>query len=302
MSSDTRSKKNKNSAYKTDSKKKSPFKKFFNFFCDLFGTKTRKSLYAVISHLVESYEKEGLISSEEKKMFKNIASFGDKVASGCMTPRADIVAIDQNASLEEIKRTITRDGHTRIPVFRDNFDDIVGFIHSKDLAKFLCEEDDDFSINSIIRKILFVPGSMKLLDVMLHMRMARVHLAVVLDEFGGVDGIVTIENIMEEIVGNIEDEHDLPSESQFCRIKEISERIFHFGGRVEIEKMQKVLQTKIKSKDDDFETASGLVLSMFKGIPEIGEEIEKNGLKFKIIDADKRSVKLVEVEKISSQE
>lgn len=276
-------------------------KKFLNFFFSLCGKKTKKSFYSVIAHIVDNYEKEGLISTEERKMFRNIASFGDKVASQFMTPRADIIAIEQHASLEKIKKIITTNGHTRIPVFRDNFDDIIGFIHSKDLAKFLCKENHDFSLNEILRKILFVPGSMKLVDVMLHMRMARIHLAIVLDEFGGVDGIVTIENIMEEIVGNIEDEHDLPSESQFFRIKEISAGVFHFGGRVEIEKMQKSLGVKMKFRNDEFQTVGGLVMSMFNGIPEAGEKIEKNGLRFKIIDADKRTVKLIEVEKLSTK-
>jgi CBS domain containing-hemolysin-like protein len=136
---------------------------------------------------------------------------------------------------------------------------------------------------------------MKLIDVMPRMRMARVHVAIVLDEFGGVDGLVTIENIMEEIVGDIEDEHDLPSESSFFRIKKIDEKTFEFGGRVEIGKAEEVLQMKIKKRDDDFQTISGLVMSIFNRVPEAGEEIAKNGLKLKIIDADSRVVKLVEV-------
>lgn len=274
------------------------FKKLFHLFLSLIGKKSRKSFLSVISHLVDTYEKENLISFEEKKMIKNIAHLSEKKVSGIMTPRADLIAIKHDADLEEIKKVITTKGHTRIPVFKETLDEIIGFIHSKDLSKFLCEEDTDFALNKIMRKILFVPGSMKVLDLMLRMRMARVHVAIVLDEFGGVDGFVTIENVMEEIVGDIEDEHDLPSDNAFFRIKKINNNIFNFGGRVEISKVEDILQTEIKRNEDSFQTIAGLTMSLFKRVPEAGEEIEKGNLKFKIIDSDSRSVRLVEVSKI----
>lgn len=279
--------------------KKSHPKKLLHFVLSLLGKKSKKSFLSVISHLVDSYEKENLISFEEKKMIKNIASLSEKKVSGIMTPRADLVAIRQDADLEEIKKIIITQGHTRIPVFKETLDEIIGFIHSKDLSKFLCQENSNFSMTKILRKILFVPGSMKVLDLMLRMRMARVHVAIVLDEFGGVDGFVTIENVMEEIVGDIEDEHDLPSENSFFRIKKINGTTFNFGGRVEIAKMEEVLQTEISQPGDSFQTVAGLLMAMFKRIPEIGEEIEKGDLKFKIIDSDSRSIKLVEVVKVN---
>jgi len=278
---------------------KTHVKKLFNFSLNLFGKKTKKSFFSVISHLLEAYETEGLINVEEKKMFKNIASFGDKKVSSIMTPRADVIAIEHDATLEKIKEIITTSGHTRIPVFKENLDEIVGFIHSKDLAKFLCEEDIDFSVAKILRKILFIPGSMKLLDAMLRMRMARVHVAIVLDEFGGVDGFVTIENIVEEIVGDIEDEHDLPEDNSFFRVKKISSGVFQLGGRVEISRVEEILQKKIRRYDDEFQTVGGLAMALFKHVPEVGESIEKDGFKFKIIDADNRLVKLVEIEKLT---
>lgn len=276
-------------------KPKSHLTKLLNFFLNLLGKKSKKSFSSVILHLIESYEREGLIGTEEKKMFKNITSFGDKKASSIMTPRSDIIAIKHDANLAEVQNIITTDGHTRIPVFRENLDEIIGFIHSKDLAKFLCDKRQDFLVIKILRKILFVPGSMKLLDVMLRMRMARVHVAIVLDEFGGVDGLVTIENIMEEIVGDIEDEHDLPTDNSFFRIKKSSDKVFQFGGRVEVKKFEELLQKKIRQIDGEFQTVGGFVMSVFKRVPKINEEIECDGLKIKIIDADNRVVKLVEV-------
>jgi magnesium and cobalt transporter len=271
-------------------------KRKINFLLNFFGKKTKKNFSSVLNHLLDSYESAKLIRAEEKKMFKNILSFGDKKVMSVMTPRSDIVAVEEKADLKALKKIITADGHTRIPVFRGDFDSIVGFVHSKDLAKFLCDDDENFSLNKIMRKILFVNGSMKLLDVLFRMRMARVHVAIVLDEFGGVDGLVTIENLMEEIVGDIEDEHDLPGESAFFRIRKISDNKFQFGGRVEIDKMEEILQRKIRQNDESFETVGGFVLHIFNQVPEVEQKTDFDDLKIKVLDADEKSVKLVEVE------
>lgn len=277
-------------------KLKNRLKKLFNFISHLFfGQKTKESFLSVISHLLEDYQKEGIISLEEKKIFRNMTSFGDKRISSIMTPRSDIVALRYDADIEEIKKVISENGYTRVPVFKDNFDDIAGFIHSKDLVTFLCKEDKNFNVAKILRKILLVPGSMKLMDVLLRMKTARVHIAIVLDEFGGVDGFVTIENIVEEIVGDIEDEHDIPSDNSFFRIKQIAPHHFQFGGRVEIKKVEEALNVQISNEDHEFETIGGFAMSLFKGVPEAGEEIKSENLSLKIIDADARSVKIVEI-------
>lgn len=281
---------------------KSRLFKFFNFSVSFFGKKTKKSFSSVLIHLLEDYQKEGLISLEEKIMFKNIANFGDKKVYTVMTPRVDISSIRYNSSLEEIKKVVNEDGHTRIPVFKNNNDEIIGFIHTKDLARFLCQEDQDFNIDKILRRILFIPGSMKLRDVMLRMRIARVHMAIVLDEFGGIDGLVTIENVMEEIVGEIEDEHDIIEHDSFFTLRKIDDKTFHFGGRVEIVKAQELLKVKMVNDNDEYQTIGGLMMFLFNHVPEIGEEIERFGLNFRIIDADNRLVKLIEVKKTQEQE
>jgi len=277
-------------------------KRLVTLVVNLFGKKTKKSFFSVISHLLEEYRQEGLINVEEEKMFRNIASFGDKRVASIMTPRSDIVAVERSSGLEEMKKIIVDNGYTRVPVYKDNIDEIIGFIHSKDLVKFLCKEGDDFSVDKIMRKILFVTGSMKLVDVMLRMRVTRVHVAIVLDEFGGVDGFITIENIVEEIVGDIEDEHDIPSDNSFFKVKKISEDTFNFGGRVEIEKVEQMLGIKLKKNYDEFETIAGFIMVVYKGIPEIGEEIIRNNLKLKVIDSDNKSIKMVEVKILQEDE
>lgn len=268
-------------------------KKLINFFFILFGKKNKKSLSFLINHITETYEKQGFITLEEKKMLKNIVNFGDKKINTIMVPRSDIIAIPENITLDEIKKIITEDEHTRIPVYKDNIDHIVGFIHSKDLAKFLCNVNNDFNLQKIIRKILFMPCSTKLIDALLKMRSSRVHVAIVLDEFGAVDGLVTIENLIEEIVGQIDDEHDVPLESSFFQIKKIDEKTYQFGGRVELKNFEEIF--KIKFEDCSAETVGGLVMATFKAVPKIGDKIEKSQLIFKVLDADKRMVKSVEI-------
>ena len=133
---------------------------------------------------------------------------------------------------------------------------------------------------------------------MSQMKNSRTHIAIVLDEFGAVDGLITIENIVEEIVGNIEDEHDLPSDNSFFRIKQISQNSFQFGARVDISKLEELLSIKVKSEDDHFQTVGGFTLSIFKRVPAIADEIIIDNLKFKIIDADNRAIKLIEINKL----
>jgi len=273
-------------------------KKLINLFFNLLGKKNKKSFSSIINHITETYENEGFITSEEKKMFRNMVNFGDKKINTTITPRSDIIAIREDSSLDEIKKIITDEEHTRIPVYRDNIDHIVGFIHSKDLAKFLCDSNNKFEIAKIIRKILFIPRSTKLLEALLKMRSARVHIAIVLDEFGAVDGLITIENLLEQIVGQIDDEHDIPLESSFFQIKKIDDATYQFGGRVEIKKFEDIFN--IKFEDCDAETVGGLTIYAFKNIPNIGDKIEKSRLIFRVIDADKRIVKTVEIKNLES--
>jgi len=281
--------------------KKINYKKFINFFLSfLFGKKNKKSFSAQINHITESYEREGLISAEEKKMLRNVINFGDKKINTIMVPRTDIIAIKESIEFSEIKKIITEDEHTRIPIYRDNIDHIIGFIHSKDLAKFLCEGSDNFDLRKITRKIIFVPRSMKLLELLLKMRSTRVHIAIVLDEFGAVDGLVTIENLIEEIVGEIDDEHDVPLESSFFQVKKIDDQTYQFGGRVEIKKFEEIFN--VKYEDCNAETVGGMTISAFKRIPQIGDKIEKSTFAFKILDANDRVVKSVEIKSLINDE
>jgi CBS domain containing-hemolysin-like protein len=274
-----------------------------HFINTLLGKNNRLALLKALDKAIDNCQKNKLITLEEKKMVKNIVNIEDTKVGDVMTPRTDIIAAQHDVNLEEIKKLIIDSEHSRLPVFKRNLDNIIGFIHSKDLAKFIGHDDqvqlEHFKIHSIIRKILYVPRSMRIIDLLLKMRSSRVHIAIVLDEYGGTDGLVSIEDIVEEIVGEIDDEHDIPDNKTYLTIKQINDNILQVGGRVEIEKIAEFLQDYLDIEDleGDFDTVGGLIFLIFKKVPEIGETHNQSGVIFKILDANARSVILVEITK-----
>jgi magnesium and cobalt transporter len=293
---------NKNSQNSSNSKgqlkeKCTHWSKISEIFAVIFRKNNREALIKSMTRMIDTCEAQELIAAEEKKMIKNIINIGDVKVDDVMIPRTDIIAVRQGASLEEIKKVIIIKEHSRIPVYRENLDEIIGFIHCKDLVKFLGHKSN-IKINDIIRKILYVPHSMRIIDLLLKMRSLQVHMAIVLDEYGGTDGLVTIEDIMEEIVGKIEDEHDVPDNNIYTTLKKIDENIYHVGGRIEIEEVEELLGKKIidDPEEVDFDTVGGLILAALRKVPEAGETFNHpSGYKFKVLDADMRSVRLIEI-------
>ena len=264
------------------------------------GSNNKVRLFKSIEKLIIICNHKGFISSEEQKMIGNIINIDDTKVSDVMIPRADIIAIAKNSKFQEIKDVVVNQEHSRFPIYGANLDEVIGFIHSKDLIKFLSKGVKEFVINDLIRKIIYVPHSMRIMDLLRKMRASRVHIAVVLDEYGGTDGLVTIEDIMEEIVGEIEDEHDSPNNDIYHKVQTIGENTFHVGGRVDIEEVETLLQKKIVEDESyDFETIGGFILSEMKKIPKVGDSLEvKPDLFFKILEADLRSIKLIQITKI----
>ena len=264
--------------------------------CKLFK-KRNNSILEEIHHIISNDSTHSSFK-EEKNMISNIINVNNSKVSDIMIPRTDIIAIPENIQLAEIKNLILEEEHTRIPVYKDNLDKITGFIHCKDLIKFIGEVDINFKLDDIIRKIIYIPNSMRVFDLLIKMRFLRVHIAIVLDEYGGTDGLVTIENIMEEIVGEIEDEHDLPDDNIYLKIEKIDDHTLNVGGRIEIDKIEQMLNhVIIEDKSTiDYDTVGGLILSNLKKIPVAGEKVNhESGVSFKVLDADARSIKLVEI-------
>jgi CBS domain containing-hemolysin-like protein len=265
-----------------------------DFFRKIFPKKPDASLKTEIKELIEEHQQENGVQpkDEESIILQNVIEIGDVRVMDVMTPRSEIMAVKETATFTQLRDFIAEKEHTRIPVSRENMDDVAGFIHVKDLFKFWNREGE-FKIAEILRPVLFVPPSMKILHLLEKMKKNRTHMAIVVDEYGGTDGLVTNEDLKEKIVGEIEDEHD----SESGDIKKISDDVYEDEARVEINKVEELLGVKIYDDEtENFDTIGGLVFTTLGKIPEIGESLEhKCGLSFKVIDADNRRIKKVKI-------
>ncbi|MGI9434107.1 MAG: hemolysin family protein [Geminicoccaceae bacterium] len=229
-------------------------------------------------------------SEEERAILLNALSFGELQLWDVMVPRSDITSIDMSASLGLLIDTMRESTHTRLPVSRDNLDEIVGMVHLKDLLPFW-GDGDEFKLESILRELMFVPPSMKVLDLLMKMRDTGVHMAIVIDEFGGTDGMVTIEDLVEEIVGEIQDEHDkiLPPS-----LNERPDGVIEADGRVKVEDLEQHLTLELLEADrrEDVDTLGGLIFTLLDRVPSRGEIVRHpSGVEFEVLDADPRRVK-----------
>jgi CBS domain containing-hemolysin-like protein len=248
------------------------------------------SVRDALEELIEEREEaEVPIDDEERTLLANILELRGRTIDDVMVPRADIIAIAKGASLSEVIEVMTKEGHSRLPVYGKNLDDPVGMVHIKDVLAWR-GQDKDFSLPKIQRKILFVSPSMQVLELLLEMRAERSHMAVVVDEFGGVDGLVTIEDLVEEIVGEIEDEHDLGDEPH---ITPNADGSFTADARVTIEVLENTLGLVVaEGEHENVDTIGGLVFLLAGRVPIRGELIRhSSGLEFEVLDADPRHVK-----------
>jgi CBS domain containing-hemolysin-like protein len=278
---------------KAELKKHSIIKLIFYFFND----KKKYISSKLRNFIIKSYNF-SIIGLEQKTMIHNILGINKIRVGDIMVPRNNINAIEKRTKLEEIKNIILEKEHSRMPIYSKNLDNVMGFIHCKDLIKFIYDDKIKFKISDITRKILYVPHSMKITNLLIKMRSSGVHIAIILDEYGGTDGIITIEDIIEEIVGDIKDEHDILEDNIYLTKKKISNDVFHFGGRVDIEEVEEMLEVKISENEDgDFETIGGFMFFILKKVPEISEYFKRGDLSFKVIDSDSKSIKLIEITK-----
>lgn len=243
------------------------------------------------------------LTAEERIMLMNIVSLRELEISDVMVPRADIVAIEMSLSMEDLVKAFREAAHSRLPVYRDTLDDVAGMVHVKDVLMALDDARTDGrlpTINDIKRRVLFVPPSMPVIDLLLKMRLSRIHMALVIDEYGGTDGLVTIEDLIETIVGDIDDEHD---EQITPLIMPRPSGMLDVDARCPIEDLEANLGIDLLPEDqeDYIDTVGGLLFSLAGRVPERGEVIEHpSGLEFEVIDADARQLKRVRVRKPKS--
>jgi magnesium and cobalt transporter len=248
------------------------------------------SVRDTLDELIEERDDaEAPIAENERVLLANVLDLNDRTVGDVMVPRADIVAIGATASLSEIIETITKEGHSRIPVYRNNLDDALGMTHIKDILAWR-KDERSFSIMDILRQVLFVSPSMRVLELLLEMRVTRRHMALVVDEHGGVDGLVTIEDLVEEIVGEIEDEHDKQDEP---KLLQRDDGAFDADARVTIAALEeKIGPIATDEEREDCDTLGGLVFSLAGRVPIRGELVtHPSGLEFEVLDADPRRIK-----------
>lgn len=246
------------------------------------------------------------LTPEERHMLGNILSFGELRVDDVMVPRADVIAVEESTSLGDLLRLYNEDNHSRMPIYRETLDDPIGMVHIKDVVEYLTPPDADsegahqlsnrhFALKDVRRDVLFVPPSMPALDLLLKMQATRIHLALVIDEYGGTDGLVSIEDLVEEIVGDIEDEHDT---DEGPTLATRDDGTIEADARAPIEELEEMLGLRLvdEESEDDIDTLGGLVFSLVGRIPVRGELIKHpQGLEFEVRDADPRRIKKLRI-------
>ncbi len=234
--------------------------------------------------LLEEGTKTGIIDKTEHELISSIFQFTDTIAKEVMVPRPDVVAIDINTKRDDLIRTVTEQGYSRLPVYRETLDNIVGVVYTKDLLTLL-EHRDLIILQDVIRPVLFVPSTKKISQLLRELQSKKLHIAIVIDEFGTVDGIITMEDILEEIVGEIHDEYDE-------EVKEVEPAVDGSAivdARITIDDFNRKFGTQIP-EDADYESMSGFIMKILGKIPEMNEEVKYDGISFVVTKKSQRRI------------
>ena len=264
----------------------------------LFGDESEHSLRKELEEAIDEYDEEddgakptnGDLTSLERQMLRNLLHFSEHTVDDVAVPRADIIAIEESASFDELVALFAEAGHSRIPVYKESLDTIVGMIHIRDAFTILASrEEPPKSLSSLIRQPLYVPETMGVLDLLAEMRAKRTHLAIVLDEYSGTEGLVTIEDLVEEIVGDIEDEHD---ETPEALLIPCDDGLWEADARAELDDVARDIDSALGQVDEDVDTLGGLAFIIAGHVPQPGEVLthEESGWRLEILEGDPRRV------------
>ncbi|WP_297596457.1 hemolysin family protein [uncultured Cetobacterium sp.] len=238
-------------------------------------------------------EAEGIIEEEEKEMIHSIVGLGETNAKEIMTPRTSMFAVEGNKTLNDIWIEMIEVGFSRIPVYEETIDNIIGVLYTKDVLNYLKEHSTETKVKDLVREAYFVPETKSIIEILKEFKSKKVHIAIVLDEYGGIGGVVTIEDLLEEIVGEIRDEFDNEEEES---IKEIDENRYEIDAMLDIETINKSLSIELPTSDD-YESLGGLMMSELGKIPSIGDIVEFEDVKLIVVEVEKMRVSKVEIEK-----
>jgi putative hemolysin len=250
-----------------------------------------------IQALIDVGEAEGILEEEEGELIHSILEFGDTRVNEVMTPRPDIVAVPAGATVRQARDVMIESKYSRLPVYRDQIDNVEGLIYVRDLLERWAEDNVDGPIATLVRPVYFVPETKPVAELLEEMQKAHVQLSIVVDEYGGVSGLVTVEDILEEIVGEIEDE-DIAGE-ELEEIVERGEGCYEVVGSTEIGKIERLFDMEIDT--DDFTTIAGLVINESGKVPPPGERLTFRGLEVEVLEADERRIGRLRVKRAESQ-
>ncbi len=263
---------------------------------NFFSPDDQARLEEEIQSIIDAGEEKGLIDQQSGEMIQSILEFRDTVVREVMIPRTEMVAIRSDAAIEEILELTIKFGHTRMPVYAENVDNILGILNVKDLLKFWSKHIAETDILSSLRKPYYIPETKNTHHLLHELKQKKYHMAIVIDEYGGTSGLVTLEDLIEEIVGEIHDEHDAKKGS----IVELNDGYTLIDGRVEIEAIEDYLG--VKFQEGKFETLGGFILNLLRRIPVTGEMIHVDNLEMIIESADERSVKKVKLKRLDGSQ
>ncbi|HKX92914.1 MAG TPA: hemolysin family protein [Sphingomicrobium sp.] len=258
----------------------------------LFGDENEPTLRDEIEEAIDEAEDSrpvaGDLSPTERQMLRNLLHFGEHTAGDICVTRGDIVAVPDTIGFDELVRAFADAEHSRLPVYGASLDHVVGMVHIKDVFSASVDPHRDRSLRALMRTPLFVPESMGVIELLARMRSQRMHLAIVVDEFGGTEGLVTIEDVVEEIVGDIEDEHDIEATGMLTLL---DDGLWEADARLELEELQATVDPRLTAEDDEIDTLGGLVFLMAGHIPAKGECVtHPSGWRFEAVDSDPRRI------------
>ncbi len=256
-------------------------------------------LSSELSELADIGIEKGSIDEEEHELIHGFVSFRKILVREVMTPRVDITALSKETKFDDALKIITESGHSRLPLYEDNLDNIIGILYAKDLLKFIGNESENkvVELKKLVRTAYFVPETKLISDLMHEFQEKKIHMGIAVDEYGGTSGLVSLEDIIEEIVGEIRDEHD----KEEMEIIKIDDNSYEVLGKIDLDELNEALATKLNSDTDEYDTLGGFIFNFAGTIPKKGFNFKKNGFKFTVTEVSNKRITKVLVQKINNE-
>ena len=261
----------------------------FAFLERIFGTRSRALTEKELQEAINSSEEEGILNESEGDMLQSIFEFGDTIVREVMVPRTDMVCCPADAKLSDFLNLIIQSGHSRVPLFEGSMDKIVGIVYAKDLLRNWGANDEALALTGVMRTPYFIPETKRIEDLLKDFRARRVHMAIAVDEYGGTSGLITIEDLLEEIVGDIQDEYD----HEVPRIQPQKDGTLLVDARTNVEDLEEYFEIEIPR--EKFDTVGGYLFHLIGSVPTVGEKVHDNGLVLMVEESDERKIGLVRV-------